>query len=210
MSEKTFDFETELSALAEGAKKYGVPVTRPLTREFLSETIRKKSPKFILEIGTAVGVSAIEMLHAAGSDCKLVSIEHNHELAEIAKNNLLKFKLANRARIVEGDCLVELCRLALDSTNISKFDMIFLDGPKAQYLNMFELLMLLLNSGGVFICDDVLFHDYYQGNKFTQSKRYKTIVKRLDEFIKKCKNSPKLTKFELKTIEDGIIYAEKV
>lgn len=209
MSKTTFDFETELNALAEGAKRYGVPVTRPMTRAFLSETIKRKSPKLILEIGTAVGVSAIEMLHA-DPNCRLITIEHNHELAKLAKNNLAKFKLAGRAEVVEGDCLVELCRLALDNKNMSKFDMIFLDGPKAQYLNMFDLLMFFLGSGGVFICDDVLFHDYYKGDKFTQSKRYKTIVKRLDGFIKKCKNSPKLTKFELKTIEDGIIYAEKV
>ena len=85
---------------------------------------------------------------------------------------------------------------------------IILDGPKAQYGNMLELIILLLKSRGTLIVDDVLFHQNLNDSKKV-SRRFKTIESRLNNFIENCKNHPKISKFELKTIEDGIIFAKK-
>ena len=88
------------------------------------------------------------------------------------------------------------------------FDIIFLDGPKAQYVNMLELLILLLKENGTLIVDDVLFHKHLN-KEGKVSRRFKTIENRLNEFIDKCKNHPKISMFKLNEIEDGIIFAKK-
>ena len=68
----------------------------------------------------------------------------------------------------------------------------------------------MLKPSGTFIADNVLFRGYVQGDTKAPTRRYKTIIKRLNEFIENCKNNPSLEKFELNNIEDGIIFAKKV
>lgn len=196
---------TELAKIEDDARKFGVPVIRPKSCEEIVKFIEKNKPSRILEIGTAWGVSGIKMLLANDSST-LISIEHDEEYIKRAKVNFKKFKLSRRVKILKGDCLVILSKMVTTKKFIGYFDLIFLDGPKAQYAQMLDLLINLLNGGGTIIADDIQFHE----SENSVSKRFKTITKRLDEFIKKCKNSPFLTNFELKTIEDGLIFVQKV
>ena len=92
---------------------------------------------------------------------------------------------------------------------LETFDFIFLDGPKAQYDAMLELLLILLKKNGVFLADNVTFRGYITGEIQAPTRRYKTIVKRLNTFIENCKNSPNLTQFNLINVEDGLIFAIK-
>jgi len=198
----------ENSQIYKQAKNYGIPIIRTKSHELLQETVKQIKPNNILEIGTAVGYSAIAMLSCCSG--KVVTIEHNKNFIKQAKKNLKTNKLLNRAKIIEGDCLVEIAKMVASKKYDNYFDLIFLDGPKAQYNAMLESLIILLKNGGTFIADNVLFRGYTLGETKAPTKRYKTIVKRLNDFIENCKNNPNLVDFELKNIEDGIIFAKKV
>ena len=188
------------------AEKYSVPILRPQTSDLIAEFVAKENPKKILEIGTAIGYSGIIMLNSCVAN--LTTIEHNKQYIKQAKRNFKEQHLQKRVKILDGDCLVILANLASQEKFRNSFDIIFLDGPKAQYGNMLELIILLLKKGGTLIVDDVLFHQNLNDSKKV-SRRFKTIENRLNNFIENCKNHPKFSNFELKTIEDGIIFAKK-
>jgi len=194
--------------IKQNAKLYGVPIIRTKSHEILKKAVSKNLPKHILEIGTAVGFSGIAMLESCEAD--LVTIEHNDEYIKQAKQNFKSFRLEKRVKIIRGDCLVELAKMVASNKFDGYFDFIFLDGPKGQYDQMLELLIILLASNGTLVVDNVLFRGYVDDDKKAPTRRYKTIIKRLNEFIENCKNHPKLINFELNSTEDGLIFAKKV
>ena len=188
------------------AEKYAVPIMRTETSKIIADFVKTNKPKNILEIGTAIGYSGIVMLE--NSDAELISIEHNKDYIKQAKQNFKLKKLNKGVKIIDSDCLVVLANMVCEEKYRDYFDIIFLDGPKAQYEKMLEMLVLLLKPGGTLIVDDVLFHqNLNQENKV--SRRFKTIVSRLEKFIEKCKNHKKFCEFYIKNIEDGIIFAKK-
>ena len=164
------------------AKDYGIPIIRNESHLMLEKIAKEQNPKHILEIG---------------------------KLCRIAKQNLKEKNLTQRAKVIEGDCLVELAKLLSTKNYDDYFDLIFLDGPKAQYDLMLDTLVTLLKPGGTLVVDNVLFRGYVE-HSTDVPKRYKTIVKRLEKFIENCKNHKKLTDFKLISIEDGMIFAKKV
>ena len=197
----------EIKNLKKTAKSYGVPIIRTESHKLLESEVIKSKPTHILEIGTAIGFSGITMLSASEAD--LTTIEHNKDYIKQAKNNFKSHKLSKRVKIIEGDCLVILANMVSSKKYDNYFDFVFLDGPKAQYDNMLDLIMNLLKPNGTFVADNVLFRGYVDGENKPVSRRYKTIIERLNKFIEKCKNHPKLTDFILNNIEDGMIFAKK-
>ena len=197
----------KINEIYKNAKTYGVPVIRTKSHKILEEIVSKLNPKHILEIGMAVGYSGITMLKASTAD--LITIEHNEYFIKQAKKNFKSHKLCKRVKILEGDCLVEISKM-LSSENFNEhFDFIFLDGPKAQYDLLLEGLLKMLAKGGTLVADNVLFRGYVESENKAPTKRYKTIIKRLNTFIENCKNNPQIIEFELKNTEDGIIIAKK-
>ena len=188
------------------ASQYAVPIMRDQTAKLIADYVKTNQPDHILEIGTAIGYSGIIMLDNSNAD--LITIEHNKTYIKKAKQNFSDYKLSNRVTLIDGDCLVALANMAINPSYQNYFDLIFLDGPKAQYSNMLELLMILLKDNGTLIVDDVLFHKHLN-SEGKVSRRFKTIETRLNEFIDKCKNHQLISSFELKEIEDGIIFAKK-
>ncbi len=197
----------KINQIYEKAKTYGVPVIRSESHKILKEVVLKENPKHILEIGTAVGFSGTLMLQNSTAD--LITIEHNKDFKNQALKNFKTNKLSNRVKVIFGDCLVEISKMLTSKKYDEYFDLIFLDGPKAQYDLMLEGLIKMLKPNGTIIVDNVLFRGYVQMQETSPTRRYKTIIKRLNTFIKNCKNNPKLVDFELKTTEDGIIIAKK-
>ena len=194
--------------IEKNAKIYGVPIIRTKSHEILKEYVKRANPKHILEIGMAVGYSAIAMMEESVAD--VVTIEHNQEYIKQAKKNFKTFGFSKRVQIKNGDCLVVLAQMVASGKYDGFFDFIFLDGPKAQYDQMLELLIILLAPGGILLVDNVLFRGYVSGENIAPTKRYKTIIKRLNTFIENCKNHKKLEDFELNSTEDGLIFAKKV
>ncbi|MBO5345131.1 MAG: class I SAM-dependent methyltransferase, partial [Clostridia bacterium] len=143
----------ELKNIKDNAKKYSIPIIRTESHKYLVDMIKKYQPKNILEIGTAVGYSGILMLE--NCDAFLTTIEHNKHFIKQANRNFKTARLSKRVKIIEGDCLVELAKMVASNNATETFDFIFLDGPKAQYDGMLEMLLLLLKEGGVFIADNV-------------------------------------------------------
>ncbi len=198
----------EIKQIEKHAKTYGVPIIRTESHMLLADLVKKYNPKHILEIGTAVGYSGITMLE--NSDANLITIEHNKELSKLAKKNFKSHNLLSRVKIINDDCLVFLAKLISNNKFSNYFDLIFLDGPKAQYELMLESLVELLAYDGILIADNVLFRGYVEGQTKAPTKRYKTIIKRLNTFIENCKNHSKLVNFKIINTEDGIIFAQKV
>lgn len=184
------------------AKNNNVPVLRTKSQERLVELVKIKNPKTILEFGTAVGVSAILMLNA--SNATIDTIEIDQERAHQAEENLQSLNLANRANVLVGDAIV-LCE-QLQQQN-KKYDFVFLDSAKGQYVKLLPHILNLLNPGGVLVADNVLFRGYVYGNC---PKRFKTISKRLKQFIENCKSEKQFKDVEVINIEDGLLVATKV
>lgn len=189
------------------ANHRGIPIIREKSHDVLISEIKKQKPKHILEIGTAVGYSAICML--MNSDADLITIENNRELADEAAKNIKDNNMQNRAQIVFSDCVSEIAYMVADEKYNGYFDFIFLDGPKAQYSNMIDGLIMLLKSGGTIIVDDVLFRGYVEKTQKAPTARFRTIIKRLKAFVDNFLSRSDLNNARLIEIEDGLLIAQK-
>lgn len=185
------------------ANRRGVPIIREESHKILQQLTEKINPKTILEIGTAVGYSGILMLSSA-KDSSLITIEHDINKVEEANKNFKDAGFEDRATVVYGDCMEEVSMMVAGGKYDKYFDMVFLDGPKAQYINMLESLILMTKDGGYIIADNVLFRGYVQ-HKETMPRRFKTIVKRLEMLFETVKDHPDIESYELIEIEDGIL-----
>lgn len=150
-----------------------VPIMKDESMSFLSQLCAREKPKRILEIGTYIGYSASVMLSAC--DAMVVTLEKNAENAELARKNLAPF--GERVKVETSDAFLYITR-----DDIGKFDLIFLDGPKAQYINYLPFLKELLNEGGVLVADNVYFHGLVRQAGEVKHK-LRTIVVNLRKFI---------------------------
>lgn len=185
------------------ANRRGVPIIREESHNKLIEIVKKVNPKTILEIGTAVGYSGILMLKAC-PNATLITIELKEDTAREAKQNFIDAGLDNRVTIINGDCMQELSIMVAEGNYDNYFDFVFLDGPKAQYIKMLESLMILTKGGGTILADNVLFRGYVK-DKSLMPRRFKTIVKRLNEFLQAVETRDDIESHTLYEIEDGMI-----
>lgn len=190
--------------IREMAARRGVPIIRELSHEKLAEVTKRINPKTILEIGTAVGYSGIIMLSNA-PDSELVTVEHDDYKVTEAKENFKKLGLEKRATCVLDDCNVFVSNLVAEGEHDNYFDLIFLDGPKAQYIKMLDGLVMLCKHGGTILVDNVLFRGFVRGDKSQMPKRYRTIVKRLEMFLDRVETHPDIKEFKLYELEDGML-----
>lgn len=181
------------------AKDNFVPIIRPKTLKYLIESVKVKNPKNILEIGTAIGYSGIKMLE--NSNASLVTIEKDEKMLKLAQVNFREENLTERIQLVFDDAMNFL------KQNTQKFDFIFLDGPKGQYINYLPFLLNCLEKNGVMFCDNVLFQGLVNSNA-EPPKKFRTIVRNLEKFILKIKQSENLS-YKLYDIEDGFLIVWK-
>ena len=160
------------------AKENYIPIIKRDTENLLKFILKMQSPKSILEIGCAVGYSAIVMLE--NSDADIVTIEKMPERVEEAKKNIKYMNLENRAKIIEGDAGQILESLVYEN---KKFDLIFMDAAKAQYITWLPMVKALLKDGGMIFSDNCLQEGDLLESSFAIRKRDKTIHKRMREYI---------------------------
>lgn len=189
--------------IRENAENRGVPIIREKSHEKLYNIVKETKPNKILEIGTAVGYSAMLML-SANPEATVVTIEHDHDKVIEAKENFKKAGYENRAKVIEGDCLEELALLVASDDFNQHFDFCFIDGPKAQYLNIYNAIESLMKKGSTIVADNVLFRGYVL-DKSLMPRRFKTIVKRLNMFLEYIKTDDKVKSYQLDQVEDGIL-----
>ena len=150
------DYFDVILKIREDAKNNSIPILRNESCKLLKMLVAISQPKNILEIGTAVGYSGIEMLSQCDNSY-LTTIEKDEHSALKAKNNFQLLNLSNRVTQYIDDAINVLPNLT------KKFDLIFLDGPKAQYVKYLPYLINLLNLDGLLIADNVLFQGMVNG-----------------------------------------------
>ncbi len=151
-----------------------VPIMKDESMALLSKLCSENNPRRILEIGTYIGFSASVMLSAC--DGVIITLEKNADNAKLAQENLASF--GDRANVILTDAYDYIVR-----QDIGKFDLIFLDGPKGQYINYLPYLKNLLNDGGLLIADNVYFHGLVKQEGVIKHK-LRTIVVDLRKFLK--------------------------
>lgn len=160
------------------SEKQGIPIILKDTESFLLNIIRSRHITEILEIGTAVGYSS-SCFACISEKIRITTVEKSEDMYSCAKDNITKLKLQNRIDVVNDDALLWLQK----QNESARYDMVFIDGPKSHYLKLWKLSKPLVRSGGLIITDNVLFRGYVACRSNEDSKRYKTIIRKLREFI---------------------------
>lgn len=160
------------------AKRNYIPIIKRDTEIFLKFVLKMQNPGSILEIGCAVGYSAAVMLE--NSDADIVTVEKMPERVEEAKRNIKYADFESRASILEGDA-GEILKSLADKGE--KFDFIFMDAAKAQYITWLPIVKKLLKESGMIFSDNCLQEGDLAESSFAIRKRDKTIHKRMREYI---------------------------
>ncbi|MCF0142682.1 MAG: O-methyltransferase [Parasporobacterium sp.] len=197
------DNSPELEAIRAEAVEDGVPIIRREMESFLSVLLMLKKPLRILEIGTGVAYSAIFM--ALNSKAEIITVENYEKRLIKAKENINSMGLKERINLIEADAVEKVREMAEASET---FDMIFLDGPKAQYINMLPDLTALLPAGGILLADNVLQEGHISDSRFMTERRDRTVHQRMREFIWEVKHSEHFETSVI-TIGDGVTLSVK-
>lgn len=192
-----------LEKIEEQAHIDNVPIIRKEMESFLRVMLYIKKPKRILELGTAVGYSAILMSECIDEDGKITTIENYEKRIVEAKKNI---ELSGKGQIIE--------LLEGDATEVMKtlpsqqFDFVFMDAAKAQYINFLPHVLRLMKTGGVLITDNVLQEGDLIESKYVVRRRDRTIHKRMREYMYEVKNNEQL-ETSIVPIGDGITISVK-
>lgn len=165
-----------LKELEDFAVENSVPIVQKETAKFLQFMVTLKKPKNILELGTAIGYSSILMNLTSGGVNKITTIERDEKMLNLAKENLIKYKLEQSINILQGDCLEIL--QDLDGC----FDMIFMDAGKGHYNHFLPHCLRLLSPDGVIVADNVLFRGMVASKELVKRRKI-TIVKRMKNYL---------------------------
>ena len=180
-----------------------VPIITDEVLNYMIFTARNIKARDILEIGTATGYSGLFLAQIANENSGFLT---TMEIDEIrygkAVENFKKLGLFEKNKMIFGDALEEISKL---DKNV-KYDFIFIDASKGQYLNFFEMSYELLNENGIIFIDNLMFRGLVATDKEEIPKRYKTIVKRLKEFIEKLNEE---YNFVLLPFGDGVGIVKK-
>lgn len=179
------------------AERNSVPIVQPETARLLQVLVSMKRPERILEVGCAIGYSAILM--ASETNGSVTTLEYNEEMADIAEENIKKAGMSDRIHIIRNDAREYL------KTLTGEYDMIFLDGPKAHYIYMLNDCVRLLKKGGILIADNVLYKGMTADEEHVIRRKI-TIVKRLKHFISAQMQREEL-KMVLLPVGDGVTVA---
>ena len=170
-----------LKDLEKYAEENNVPIIQKEGLNFILNYIKENKVKKILEIGTAIGYSAINMA-LIDENIKITTIERNKEMFSLATKNVKDFNLEKRINIIYAD--------ALEAEIKDKYDLIFIDAAKAQYIKFFEKYKSNLKENGAIITDNLNFHGLANNPEEIHSKNLKALVRKINnykEFLKENK-----------------------
>ena len=191
---------SEINKIKEYARRENIPIMQDDGIEFLTSFVEKKGIKNILEIGTAIGYSAI-MMSSVNSNIHITTIERDEARYMEALKNIKKFGLEDRITLIFNDAL----NVSLDD----KYDLIFIDAAKGKNKDIFERFEGCLKDDGYIITDNLGFHGYVEMDENElPSKNIASIVKKIKEYIYFLENNM-LYKTIIYKIGDGIAVTER-
>lgn len=191
-----------LEELEQYAKKTDVPIIRPQVQNLLKLLLAMKEPKTILEVGTAIGFSALLMSEYGPRGCHITTIEKYEVRIPIARENFKKAGKEKEITLIEGDAtqiLKELTR---------PYDMIFMDAAKGQYIHFLPDILRLLPTGGILISDNVLQDGDVLQSRYAVTRRDRTIHSRMREYLYELTHHEGL-QTDILPIGDGVTVSVK-
>lgn len=198
--------ETENSQILETIEKEAletfVPIIRKEMQSFMKVLLAIQKPLNILEVGTAVGFSALLMSEYAPEECRITTIEKYEKRIPIAKENFRRAGKEDKITLLEGDALEILKGLE------EKYDFIFMDAAKAQYINYMPEVIRLLEKGGVLVSDNVLQDGDIIESRFAVERRNRTIHSRMREYLYRLKHEEQLLT-SIIPLGDGVAISTK-
>ena len=190
-----------LTKLEQQAKDEYIPVIQPEVVQLIRVIFKMSKVKTVLEVGAAIGYSAIIFGGAIPPEGKVVTIELKPDLVQAALDNIKKAELQDRIKVLQGDAIDVMDRLD------EKFDCIFLDGAKGQYVKFLPKCLRLLQSGGILISDNILYRGTVAEQGFIPRK-HRTIIRNLKEYLELISNHEQLETTIL-PIGDGVAISYK-
>ena len=187
--------EFELEKIKEKALENHIPIIMDDTLEVIAKILIEKKPKRILEIGTAVGYSAMCFSKYLAEDGLIDTIERDEKRIEEAKQNFKKVEVENKINLYEGDA-VEI----LPTLN-EKYDVVFIDAAKGKYPFFLKEALRMLKQDGIIFADNILYKGYVMSDYNKHKQR--TAVRNLREYIKETTENPNL-ETEILEVGDGL------
>lgn len=185
----------ELEKIKQKALNEHIPIIMDDTLEVIAKILTEKKPKRILEIGAAVGYSAMCFSKYLAEDGLIDTIERDEERIEEAKQNFKKVEVENKINLYEGDA-VEI----LPTLN-EKYDVVFIDAAKGKYPFFLKEALRMLKQDGIIFADNILYKGYVMSDYNKHKQR--TAVRNLREYIKETTENPNL-ETEILEVGDGL------
>ena len=199
--------ETENSKILEAIESEAlstyVPIIRKEMQSFLKVLLTIQKPMRILEVGTAVGFSALLMSEYAPVGCEITTIENYEKRIPIARNNFKRAGKESQITLLEGDAMEVLPTLD------EPYDFIFMDAAKGQYIHYMPEVMRLLKTGGTLVSDNVMQDGSIIESRFAVERRDRTIHSRMREYLYELKHHEELLT-SIIPLGDGVAVSVKL
>ena len=186
-----------LDEIEKYAEEMQVPVIRKPMQSLLKFLLALSKPKHILEVGTAVGFSALLMSEYAPEGCHITTIEKYEKRIPVAKENFRRAGREDRISLLEGEAAEILKALE------GPYDLIFMDAAKGQYIHFLPDVLRLLSADGLLVSDNVLQDGDIMESRFAVTRRNRTIHARMREYLYELKHHPGLETVVL-PVGDGV------
>ena len=198
--------ETETSEILEQIEREalndGVPIIRKEMQSFLKVLLRIKKPLHILEVGTAVGFSAILMSEYVAENCKITTIENYEKRIPVARDNFKRAGKEAQITLIEGDAMEVLKGLE------GSYDFVFMDAAKGQYIAYLPEVLRILSPEGILVSDNVLQNGEIIESRFVVERRDRTIHSRMREYLYTLKHHEEL-ETSILPLGDGVALSIK-
>lgn len=186
-----------LNELEQIAIQTGIPIIRPQMQSFLKLLLAIKQPGKILEVGTAIGFSALLMSEYGPKDCRITTIENYEKRIPIAKENFKRAGREKQITLLEGEAAELLKELS------GEYDFIFMDAAKGQYIHFLPDVLKLMPLGGLLISDNVLQDGEILESRYAVTRRDRTIHGRMREYLYELKHNEQL-QTDILPLGDGV------
>lgn len=191
-----------LNGIEKEAKETNVPIIRTQVQSLLKLLLAMRKPATILEVGCAIGFSALLMSEYGPEDCHITTIEKYEKRIPVARENFRRAGKEERITLLEGDAAEILQKMT------GAYDMIFMDAAKGQYIHFLPDVLRSLAPGGILLSDNVLQDGNILESRFAVTRRNRTIHSRMREYLYELKHHPQLETVIL-PVGDGVTLSVK-